>query len=140
MTRKTLGLATLAALITLAAPAGVQAQQDSASARSRGAPDAAASITLTGVTVVRVDTTSGGLHAVVASGTDSMNVMLAPADFLTSKSLTIAAGDVLDIAGSRVVVGGKPALIATEIKKGETKVMLRDKATGTPAWTPARTP
>ena len=35
--------------------------------------------------------------------------------------------------GARVVVDGKPALIAAEVKKGDALLKLRD-AGGVPAW------
>ncbi len=147
MTRTSFGLSGAALLAAFALPMTVSAQ-DSASARTRpAAPEAGAPVALTGVTVVRVDTVKQGassmLSAVLASGSDSISVMLAPAEYLASKSFTIAAGDVIDVSGARVMVGGRPALVATEVKKGATTVMLRDKSTGAPAWGgggPTRTP
>jgi hypothetical protein len=46
----------------------------------------------------------------------------------------LAAGDVIDVTGSTLMAAGTQALIATEIKKGATKVTLRDKTSGAPAW------
>jgi hypothetical protein len=131
-------IAVLAALACSSTDA--MAQQDSASGRTRSAPgyDAAQSVTMTGMTVVRIDTVRQGggssLSALLASGNDSVTALLAPAEFMSAKLVTLAAGDVIDISGSKVIVGGKPAIITTEIKKGEAKVVLRDKATGAPAW------
>jgi hypothetical protein len=139
MTRTTFGLAGAALIAAIVLPTTASAQ-DSASARTKPAAptEASAPVALTGVTIVRIDTVKSGgaasLNAVLASGSDSINVMLAPVEFLTSKSITLAAGDVIDVSGARVMVGGRPALVATEIKKGSTSVMLRDKATGAPAW------
>ena len=140
MTRTSLTLSAAALLVAVALPVSqASAQQDSAAGRSRaGAYDASKSVALTGVTVVRVDTVKQGagmtLNAVISAGRDSVTAWLAPVDFLTSKSITLAAGDVIDLTGSTLMAAGKPSLIATEIKKGETKVTLRDKATGAPAW------
>jgi hypothetical protein len=140
MTRSSIARSTAALLLALGtATSTAAAQTDSAAAKGKaGMYDASQSISLTGVTVVRIDTVraSAGntLNAVLASGTDSVTAWLAPVDFLTSNSMTLAAGDVIDIIGAKVMVAGKPSLIASEIKKGESKVTLRDKATGAPAW------
>lgn len=135
-----LGLMVIAAL-TIPALASAQ-QQDSASGRSRGmAWDASQAVTKTGMTVVRVDTTTQGMRqsisALLANGADSVHAMIAPAEFLASKSFTLASGDVIDISGTTSTMGGRSMLVASEIKKGTTTVTLRDKATGTPAWAPS---
>ncbi|MCC7052126.1 MAG: hypothetical protein IT355_02590 [Gemmatimonadaceae bacterium] len=142
MTRTSLLRSALALVTAVVLPMSVAtAQTDSAAARSRaGMYDATQHVAFTGVTVVRVDTvkaasgTGSSLSAVFAAGNDSLTAWLAPAEFLTANSVTLAAGDVIDISGSKVMMEGKPALIASEIKKGEAKVVLRDKATGAPAW------
>jgi hypothetical protein len=41
------------------------------------------------------------------------------------------------VKGSRVTLAGKPALIAAEIKKGDTTLTLRDD-NGFPAWSAMR--
>lgn len=141
MTRTSIALSASALLLAIAMPVSqAHAQQaDSAAGKSKAAMyDAAQSISMTGVTIVSIDsvkTDSGvSVNAVIAAGTDSMTAWIAPADFLSSKSVSLAAGDVIDITGSKVTVDGKSSLIASEIKKGEQKLMLRDKATGAPAW------
>ena len=140
MTRTSLALSAAALRVAVAlAMSTASAQADSAAAKNRaGAYDATQSVSLTGVTVIRVDTvqaaTGASLSAVLASGNDSVTAWLAPVSFLTANAITLAAGDVIDISGAKVSMAGKPSLIATEIKKGEAKVVLRDKATGAPAW------
>ena len=42
------------------------------------------------------------LSAIVSSGADSMQIVLAPADFLATNQLTLAAGDVINIKGVRL--------------------------------------
>ena len=74
------------------------------------------------------------VSALLVSGTDSVTAMIGPVTFLAANALTLAAGDVIDISGSKMLMAGKPMLMATEIRKGETRVVLRDKATGAPAW------
>jgi hypothetical protein len=133
----TQALSAAAMLVACALPVTAASAQDSAAAKSRTF-DAAAAVALTGVSIVRVDTLRQGANtsvsALVVSGSDSITAMIAPVTFLAANSLTLAAGDVIDISGSKMMMGGKPMLVATEIKKGETKVVLRDKATGAPAW------
>ncbi len=137
MTRTIKALSAAAMLVACALPLTTAAAQDSAAAKSRSY-DAAAAVSLTGVSIVRVDTLRQGentsVSALLLSGTDSITAMIAPVTFLSSNSLTLAAGDVIDISGSKMTMGGRPMLVATEIKKGETKLVLRDKATGAPAW------
>ena len=137
MTRSNTTLSAVAMLVACALPLTTVAAQDSAAAKMR-TYDASSTVTLTGVKVIRVDTLKTGdspsLSALVESGTDSLNAMIGPVTFLASNSLTLAAGDMIDISGSKVSMAGRPSLIATEIKKGDTKVVLRNKATGAPAW------
>jgi hypothetical protein len=45
----------------------------------------------------------------------------------------IAVGDRIEVKGSKVTMAGKPALIATEARKGSEVLALRD-AEGIPAW------
>lgn len=143
MTRTSLALSTAALLAAAVLPmSNASAQTDSAAAKNRaGAYDASQSVSLTGVTVIRVDTVQAAagasLSAVLASGNDSVTAWLAPVSFLTANSITLSAGDVIDISGAKVSMAGKPSLIATTIKKGETQVVLRDKATGAPVWSGA---
>ena len=137
MTRSHTTLSALAIIAAFALPLTNASAQDSAAAKLR-TYDAASAVTLTGVKVIRVDTLSAGnnpsLSLQLESGSDSISAMIGPVTFLASNSLMFAAGDMVDISGSKVTMAGKPSLIATEIKKGDKKVVLRDKATGAPAW------
>ncbi|MDI6852119.1 MAG: hypothetical protein QME75_00745 [Deltaproteobacteria bacterium] len=51
----------------------------------------------------------------------------------------MAAGDRLEVTGSRITYQGNPAIIASEVKKGDKALKLRD-AQGIPAWAVARPP
>jgi hypothetical protein len=140
MTRSNMTLSTAALLLTIALPMSeARAQADSAAAKNKaGMYDSTQLVSLTGVTVIRVDTVSQGgtptLSAVVAAGNDSLSAWLAPVSFLTKNAITLTAGDVIDIAGSRVTMAGTPSLIASQLKKGEVTLVLREKSTGQPAW------
>ena len=137
MTRSNKALSAVAILLACTLPITNASAQDSAAAKAR-AYDASSAVSLTGVKIIRVDTLKMGdnasITALVESGADSLNAMIGPITFLAANSLMLAAGDMIDISGSKVTMAGRPSLIATEIKKGETKLVLRDKATGAPAW------
>jgi hypothetical protein len=45
----------------------------------------------------------------------------------------IAAKNKVEVKGSRITFGGKPVIIAAEVKKGDEVLKLRDDA-GFPVW------
>jgi hypothetical protein len=45
----------------------------------------------------------------------------------------IEAKDKVEVKGSKITFGGKPAIIAIEVKKGDEVLKLRDDA-GFPVW------
>jgi hypothetical protein len=75
----------------------------------------------------------GGIHLTLKTATESIEVHLGPASFLTEKNLNVAEGDTLAILGSRVTIGDKSVLLAREVTKGEKTVALRDES-GRPLW------
>ena len=143
MTRNISSLLGAALALAVAVPATASAQDttrtktDSAAAQSGMKFDPNLAVTLTGVTIVRVENgatspTSGSptgapptgmppagamggmnaggrgnaaVQAVVQSGSDSITVTLAPAEFLASKQLSLAAGDVIDVSGMQMASG-----------------------------------
>ena len=90
-------------------------------------------------TIVRVDTTAagggsqGGVHLLLKAGAETLSVHLGPAWYLAEQPLKLAAGDIIDVRGSRITAGGSPVLIAAEIRRGKTALVLRDR-NGRPAW------
>lgn len=94
-------------------------------------------------TVVTVDNiTQGGgmfygIHLVVRTQSEDLSVHLGPAWYLDAQGVQIAPNDVITITGSRVTLDGQPALIASEMKKGDTAVKLRDQ-NGFPLWSGRR--
>ena len=79
----------------------------------------------------------GGLHLDLKAGNETVVVHLGPAAFVKEKGFAVAAGDRLDITGSRVTVDGEAVLLAREIKKGDQTLTLRD-ASGRPLWSGGR--
>jgi hypothetical protein len=81
---------------------------------------------------------TGGVHLTLRNATESIDVHLGPAWFLSDEKLTLAEGDALAILGSRVTIGDTAVVVAREVTKGETTVRLRDES-GRPLWRHGRT-
>jgi len=94
--------------------------------------------TLTGE-VVRVDKftpgkrMSYGVHFTLKTEKETIPVHLGPSWYMEKQAVTIAAGDKVEVTGSRITYEGKPTIIAGEVKKGGQVLKLRDAA-GVPAW------
>ena len=76
---------------------------------------------------------SAGVHVVLKTAKGEMSVHLGPAWYVERQDVKLAPGDTIEVKGSLVTVGGKPALVAAQIKKGPDTLTLRDEA-GAPAW------
>jgi len=73
-----------------------------------------------------------GLHLILKTETETVEVHACPARFLSDLEFTIEKGDTLTVDGSRPEAGG--IVVAREITKGQISLRLRDK-TGAPVWT-----
>jgi hypothetical protein len=76
---------------------------------------------------------SYGVHLTLKSEIATIPVHLGPSWYIEKQALIIAAGDKVEVTGSRIMYQGKPAIIAAEVKKGDQVLKLRDAA-GIPAW------
>jgi hypothetical protein len=86
------------------------------------------------VTEVRQATRrSRGLHLMFKTDKETLIVILGPASYLEQQKMKIAAGDKLEIKGSRIKRPQQAVLIAGEVKKGDQVVKLRDEQ-GMPLW------
>lgn len=89
--------------------------------------------------VVSVDTyvsrrgVSQGIHILVKTGKEMVDVHIAPSWYLKERDFAIAPEDKIVITGSRIDINGVPAIVAREIKKGNETLTLRD-ANGFPLW------
>ena len=89
--------------------------------------------------VVSADTISGprggyqGLHLTLKTDQETIPVHLGPKQFLDQQPIKFAAGDKVEVIGSRVTFDGKPVILAAEVKKGGQSLQLRD-ANGIPVW------
>ena len=76
---------------------------------------------------------SGGVHMLVKTDKETVSVHLGPSWYIENQDVKIEPKDKVEVKGSRVTFGGKPALIASEVRKGNEVLTLRDEA-GFPAW------
>jgi hypothetical protein len=76
---------------------------------------------------------SYGVHLLMKTPEETISVHLGPAWYIERLDTKIAKGDRIEVKGSRVTVMGKPAIIAQEVKKGDSRLVLRDSS-GIPAW------
>lgn len=76
---------------------------------------------------------STGVHLLVKTGTETIDIHLGPTWFIDKQDLDIRPKDKIEILGSRITYEGKPAIIAAEIIKGDEKLVLRNE-NGTAVW------
>jgi hypothetical protein len=74
-----------------------------------------------------------GIHLKLRTDRETVPVHLGPAWYIDRLEIPIRKGDLVEITGSRVTIGGKPAIIASEVRKGDEVLPLRDQR-GVPAW------
>jgi hypothetical protein len=112
-----------------------------AMAQGRAAPaseyDPAAEVTVRGevqqVHESKVATDHPGLHFVLKTEAETVEVHACPVRFLHELEFTIVTGDTLTVLGSRPK--GAAVIVAREIRKGQESIVLRD-ARGVPNWLP----
>lgn len=75
----------------------------------------------------------GGIHLQLKTDTGTVPVHLGPSWFIERQDSRIEKGDRVEVKGARVDLQGKQAIIAAEVKKGDTVLKLRDER-GVPAW------
>jgi hypothetical protein len=73
-----------------------------------------------------------GLHLIMKTETETVEVHACPVRFMKELEFAIDKGDTITVIGSRPEAGG--VLVAREVTKGQTSLILRDK-TGAPVWT-----
>lgn len=89
--------------------------------------------------VIRVDRItprkgmSYGVHTTVKTDKEEISVHLGPGWYVENQDVKIEPKDTVEVKGSRITFGGKPAIIAAELKKGGQVLKLRDDG-GFPAW------
>ncbi len=74
-----------------------------------------------------------GVHLMVKTGEETVSVHLGPGWYIEGQEITFEPEDKLEITGSKVTFDGKQVIIASEVKKGDEVLKLRD-GNGIPAW------
>jgi len=74
-----------------------------------------------------------GIYLTVKVNGEPTRVYVAPADFVKAFGITFKKNDVLEITGSKVTFEGAALILAREITKSRTDMMLRDTS-GKPFW------
>jgi hypothetical protein len=74
-----------------------------------------------------------GIHLAVKVDNEVVDVHLGPEWYIERLDTKIEKGDKIEVKGSKVTIAGKSAVIAAEVKKGDSVLVLRD-ANGIPAW------
>ena len=95
--------------------------------------------TLKGEVIEVVNSPKSAIRLQLKTDKDTIAVQLGPESFLRRQSIQLKARDWIEITGSRVKLGGKPAIVAAQIKKGTQTLILRDSR-GVPAWKAAKQP
>ena len=75
----------------------------------------------------------GGIHVNVKTDKETISVHLGPSWYLENQDVKIEPKDRVEVKGSRIVFGSKPAIIAAEVRRGQEVLTLRDES-GLPAW------
>jgi hypothetical protein len=149
--RKTVGVAVVA--VSLAIPFAAQAQGAGAYPAHRQGPgrgpcngrgahifDPQAVTTVEG-DIVNVQAGQGrrgqGVFLTLAVGSEDVQVIVGPSFYLDQQSVKLAAGEKVEVKGSRTRWGGQAVLVAQEIRKGNEVLPLRD-GDGVPLWAPGR--
>ena len=74
-----------------------------------------------------------GIHLTLKTDKGLVDVHLGPEWYIERQDTKIQKGDALEVKGSRVTISDQPAIIASEVKKGDSVLILRD-SNGVPAW------
>ena len=74
-----------------------------------------------------------GIHIMLKTDKETISVQLGPEWYIERLDTKIQKGDTIEVKGSRVTIASKPVIIAAEVKKGDSTLVLRDSA-GIPAW------
>jgi hypothetical protein len=93
----------------------------------------AVSGTVTAVRVVPAGQPLAGVHVMLKTKTNNVEVYLAPKDFMNFLKTGFVPGDEMDVTGSRVKSGNADVILAREVSDGMDVIELRDLY-GAPVW------
>jgi hypothetical protein len=75
-----------------------------------------------------------GVHLTLDTGVEKIAVHLGPVWYIERQDLKFAAGDRIEVRGSRITFQGKSAIIAAVVTKGNRRLELRNPSSGVPLW------
>lgn len=76
---------------------------------------------------------SEGIHLLLKTDVETISVHLGPAWYLDDQDIQIGVNDRIQVKGSRIALEDKPAIIVSEVMKGEARMKLRNQ-NGAPEW------
>jgi hypothetical protein len=76
---------------------------------------------------------NSGIHIMLKTDKETISIHVGPEWYIERQDVKLEKGDKIDVKGSRVTFSGKPAIIAAEVKKDDSTLVLRD-GSGIPAW------
>ena len=91
------------------------------------------SATVTGVREVAKNKALDGLHLILQSGSETLDVYIGPADFVKVFGETFVKGDKIEVIGSKVEFESSTACRLRQVIRGTVTLLLRDE-TGAPLW------
>ncbi|HOM08391.1 MAG TPA: DNA-binding protein [Syntrophales bacterium] len=74
-----------------------------------------------------------GIALVVKTEKETVTVHLGPNWYMERLDTKIAKGDQVEVKGVRTTLAGKSVVLAAEVKKGDSVLVLRDSS-GVPVW------
>ena len=74
-----------------------------------------------------------GLHLILQSGSETLDVYVGPAEFVKVFEVTFRKGDQIHVIGSKVNFEGSTVVLAREVSIGTVTLLCRDKE-GEPLW------
>ncbi len=83
--------------------------------------------------VVPIKGMDPGVAVTVKTDKETIAVHLGPEWYIGRLDTKIVKGDTIEVKGTRTTFYGKPAIIAGEIKRGDSLLVLRDTS-GIPMW------
>lgn len=138
---KTMASLALAVAIGFAAAPGLSAADGKRNPAPAYDPSTEANVEVTITEVRETPKTEplGGVHLMVKTKSDTVDVYVAPADFLKIFDIVFKAGEQIQVTGSKVKLGDADVVLAREIQIGQTTLLLRDK-NGAPYWQTSKEP
>lgn len=74
-----------------------------------------------------------GVHLMLKTDKETISIHLGPGWYIENQDIKIEPKDKIEVKGSRIAFEGKPAIVVSEIKKGNELLKLRDE-NGFPIW------